>query len=83
MAEAAKVDLTVLQDGILQLRSPTLKHAFPVAQSICNRKLTQSCATSILPAMHFFRREDTNYIVIYADSVPFSFMFEIVYSSVL
>ena len=41
VAEAAKVDFTALQNKILQLRSPTLKHAFPVAQSICNRKLTE------------------------------------------
>ena len=41
VAEAAKVYFTAFQDGILQLRSPTLKHAFPVVQSICNRKLTE------------------------------------------
>ena len=41
VADAAKVDLGTLQDGILQLSSPTLKHTFPVAQRIFNRKLTE------------------------------------------
>ena len=66
VAEAAKVDFTALQDGILQLRSPTLKHTFPVAQSICNRKLTELSATSMLQAMHFFLREYTYYLTIVA-----------------
>ena len=39
VAEAAKVDLPALQEGLLQQSTPTLKGTFPVAVSICNQNL--------------------------------------------
>ena len=39
VAEAAKVDLPALQEGLLQQSTPTLKGTFPVAASICNQNL--------------------------------------------
>ena len=41
VAEASKVDMVALQHGILQLRNVTLKNVFPIASSICNRKLAE------------------------------------------
>ena len=40
IAEAAKLDLPTLLDGVRNLTNPSYKAAFPIAGSICNRNLT-------------------------------------------
>ena len=41
VAEASKVHMAALQNGILQLRNVTLKNLFPIAAAICNRKIAE------------------------------------------